>query len=245
MTPIYASDRLNASGWYAFQEPDGHLVIWDGGVNRDSPESEIGLWCPFSGMPVPRPASYLERLPTMPLYGWLEGDKFTVMDFPHIHDALNLTGRRTDNEVSCMTEADNTPLRFYRGILEAPNIFDADDCPAVFVRCCILPEDRQESRRVMREMGPATLIRHPYSRWSRQRNPLYASVGSPPHVPARVREITIVDDHVDMVTCWTTPNTEITLYPLYEGDQFPDNKVFVPTSPINLYIAEGIVVGYE
>ena len=246
MTPIYASNRIDLSGWYAFQEPAGMLALWDGGVNRETVDSKLGIWCPMNGVPIYRDPEFLDRLPNIPMYGWVDDEGFTAMDFPHVDDALNLTGRLTDNQVFYLTQNDGSPLPFFAATMRADMVFSSvENCNARFVGCRILPENKDESLRLAREMGPDTLVRHPLSRWSRQRNPFYASLGGPRPTQGRVREVKISEGYVVEVSCWTTPQTIATLYPLYEGDQYPDREAFVPTAPINLYMTQGIVVGYD
>lgn len=244
MTPIYASNRLDASGWYAFQQPEGTLAIWDGGANRDGEQSTVGLWNAMTGEPIVRSASYLDRLPKMPMYGWIYKNKFWVTDFPHVEQILNITGRRTDNPVYYMVGADGSPVRFFLATLEAPNVLEDPDV-AQFVNCRILPENKDAAREVFRAMGPGTLLRHPMSFWTRQRNPLYASVKQPHKTEARIREITVSGGYVDTVTCWLTPEHLVSFYPMYDGDQYPDKEVFVPTNLINIYSEEGTIIGYD
>lgn len=255
MTPIYSSKRLDASGWYMFPQPKGELCVWDGGANRETPESEKGLWCPQTGTAFPRPAAFLDQIPKMPMYGWLEENHFHVMDFPHVEQVLNMTGRTTDNAVYYMSDKNGGPLHFFMSAMKGDEILGECEV-ASFVRCVILPEDMAEARRVIDEWcndlgrtdGVETnemLIRHPHSSWARTRNPLYATTQQPPLVKAFVRTLKLSNGFIDEVECWTSPETVVTVFPLYEGDQHPGNNVFIPKSQINLYIHEGTILGYD
>lgn len=243
MTPIYASNRIDLSGWYAYQQPPGEVVLWDGGFNRVNDYSRVGIWSAITGQPIYRDPSWLAKLPQVPMYGHLDGDHFHVTDFPHVSTIQPFL--KLANPAWSLESEEGTPLPYFVSILNGP-IMVADCDVASFVRCCILPEDRETSLLAAREMGDNTLMRHPMSVWALKRNPTYASTQRPPRVVSRIREVEIDNDgYVGRIHAWTNPETLATFYPMYWGDQYPENNVFVPTERMNLYIAEGIVLGYD
>lgn len=242
MTPIYASNRIDLSGWYAYDQPEGDLVLWDGGLSRAKEYSRGGLWDYVKGHPVYRDPAWLDQLPNLPMFGHLDGDHFNVIDFPHVGLILPYLPSRPNGPQWSLESEDGGPLPFFVSVLNGPQMLETCDV-ASFVRCSILPEDKETSLRLARERGDQTMVRHPMSSWSLKRNPLFASVKSPPRQRCRIREVTIDDDgYVSQVSVWT--NLAV-FSPMYWGDHLPENKVFVPTEPLNVYIGEGIVLGYD
>jgi hypothetical protein len=151
----------------------------------------------------------------------------------------------TDQPVWSMEDQKGGPTQFFVSVLNGPVVCaDAEVCD--FVRCSILPENKMAALKEARERGDNALLRHPMSVWTLKRNPLYAAVHRPPRRVSRIREVQIdADGYVGQVTCWTTPETLATFYPMYWGDQFPENEAFKPTEKLNLYIERGIVLGYD
>lgn len=244
MTPIYASDRIDLSGWYLHDTPPGRLLLWDGGFNRTEDYSRVGLWDLTTGTKVFNDPDWLKQLPQIPMYGFLENDFFTVVDFPHVDVLRQLYS--TDHPM-CSLEADHSggPTQFFVSVLNGP-VVCAESEVCDFVRCSILPENAEAALAQARERGDTALVRHPLSFWTLKRNPLYASVHRPPCVSARIREVEIDNDgYVGEITCWTTPEATASFFPMYNGDQFPESEVFKPTERINLYIEQGTVLGYD
>ncbi len=93
MTPIYATERANLSGWYAFKEPRGQYSIWDGCGKFGM---QTGFWCPFTGNIVDCNDSMPDNMPSIPAAGYLNGDEFCVLGFPDAEDVLPTLGGDPD-----------------------------------------------------------------------------------------------------------------------------------------------------
>lgn len=241
MRPIYASNRINLSGWYAYKQPAGHPAIWDGGANRLG--ERTGLWCPITGAVIRRSNEWLNKLPNMPLDGTLEGDVLHVTSFPHVELLLGTIGRTTDNPVMYMANDNGGSIAFYQEAMEAMALLDGETCK--FVNCTILPDDQEASLFEFRLMGADAMCRHPYSSWCVARSPYYATNAAPKPVSGRVRTISIGSSgDIESIEAWVGVDHTINFVPLYFGDQIPD-AFFRQKQEIKLYILDNIVIGYE
>lgn len=243
MKPIYATSRVDISGWYAYTQPKGDYVIWDGGANRGG--NGTGLWEAETGSVVERSEEWLNKLPQMPLAGNLDGDVFMVTGFPDVEILLNRIGRTTDNAVFFMRREDNSPLQFHEYATKAAEFLDNETTR--FVRCRILPEDKQAALTDFRMMGVEAIAVDPAAFWVPSRS-IFCVTNDPPtqvYEHATIREIVIEEGEIDTVECWATPGTVMRFVPLYEGDDQPDNGVFKKRQDLTLYCRDNIVVGYE
>lgn len=243
MNPIFATNRVDISGWYAYREPPGQYVIWDGGANRDG--KNTGLWNPTTGEPIQRDAEWLNKLPQMPISGNLDGDVFNVTAFPDLEILLNRIGRTTDNAVFFMRREDGSPLQFHEYATKAAEFLDGETTR--FVRCRVLPDDKEAALEEFRLMGPEGMATDPEAFWVPSRSVYHVTNERPEQVytHATIREIIIEEGEIQTVECWATPGTVMRFTPLYHGDEIPEHNVFKKREDLTLYCHQNIVVGYE
>ena len=247
MTPIYATHRANLSGWYAFKEPPGQYVIWDGCGQFGM---QTGFWCPFTGNIVDCNDSMKGKMPNIPAAGYLHGDEFCVLGFPDAEDVLPTLGGDPD---LIMDFIDRPGIQInasmYDEIMDADRVLEGTN--AYYVDWTPLPYGKENAYHEFRMMGSDAVCRHPRSWWSSQRSVHYAANASPEQcAEGRVREVHVDEPLglIDYVTVWITPEPEVKVIPLYEGDDELDCKLWTPKERITLFAIDSKfehVIGYK
>lgn len=230
---------MDLSGWYAYRCPPGKMVLWDGGINRTGDLS--GLWSLISGESEPAPDEFLNQLPNMPLAGRMEAGVLHVESLPNLDLVIQAVGQRTNNPAYHLDS--QGPAPFLAEVYNGEDLLDGDTCR--FVPVTILPEDKSAARRVFDGFGPHGMVRHPMSTWVNGRTPLFASSLAPPKIRAKIVDWHYEGEMVTNVSARVGLRRTVDFRPLYDGDQWADNKVFEVGRIMDLYVLENeTVVGY-
>jgi len=244
VTPIYASDRAQLQSWYAYRQPAGRYIIWDGGVNQSN--TSTGLWCPFTGNIVDAPDKLIAGLPKdLVVAGYINGDRVTVVSFPHARDILPVTPYT--KSMRYFYPDPEARASFMDEILHGPELLEGTSCDMVDVEQ--LPEDNLAALAHLRERyGLDGVARHPWSVWTPKRSCHFASTFPPNAVrDCKIREIVCEDQMnlIDYVQVWATIEYTLNVIPLYPGDDEVDCDFWKIHKPITLYSIGDHIVGYE
>jgi len=247
VTPIYMTDRANLSGWYAFKEPRGKYVIWDGCGKFGM---QTGFWCPFTGNIVDCNDGMPAKMPSIPAVGYLHGDEFCVLGFPDAEEVLPLLGQDPDIIMDFIDRpGTQVQASMFDEIMDADRVLEGTN--AYYVDWTPLPDAQPWAFHEFRMMGSDALCRHPRSWWSSQRSVHYGANSEPPYSwKGRVRDV-IVDEPlglIDYVTVWANPEKEVKVTPLYEGDDELDCPLWTPKQEITLWSIDEKcehVIGYK
>jgi hypothetical protein len=247
MTPIYASNRADVSGWYAFDVPlGGRRAFWDGGVGKREQQA-TGFWCPYHGNIVDVPDRVARNMPPVGLDCVIVGDEVLVTGFPkvvHMHGVID--GEPEMEAVKYLYDDPSKVGNFIDELTIGEELIDGSVCRMVSVEK--LPDDKYAALDYFREKYPYGVARHPMSVWTPLRTVHYAANMPPETVyEGRVREIYHTDDieTIDYVNVWATIEKELKVVPLYKGDNETDCPFWKIKTPITLYCVEDVVIGYE
>jgi hypothetical protein len=247
MTPIYASDRANVEGWYAYQPPVfSRRVFWDGGVGKRD-QGATGFWCPYSGNIVDAPDKLIEAMPSVALDCAVEGNEVIVTGFPKVEYMSDVAGDElTEVDLDYLLADPIKTASFMDEIELGEELLEGTPCRLISVEK--LPDDRDDALAYFREHYPYGVCRHPYSSWTPLRSVYMMANVKPETVrEGRIREIFHSEgtEVIDYVTVWATIEKELKVLPLYHGDNEGDCQFWQPKQPITLYCVEDLVVGYE
>lgn len=246
MTPVYASNRAEIGGWYAFDlVDDGRRVFWDGGIGQRQ-QGATGFWCPYSGNIVDAPDKMIDAMPDVALDGCIHDGEFLVTGFPKINHFSTVI--QPDDDIVRYIYRDPTKLaNFADEILYGPELIE--DSPVCrMVRVEQLPDDHVAALDTFRDKYPHGIARHPQSVWSPHRSRyIMANLRPDGFSSGRVREIHHSEtmDYIDFVTVWATIEKELKVVPLYGDDHNPDCPFWKVKQRITLFTVEDLVIGYE
>lgn len=247
MTPIFASNRAQVQNWYAYQHPQGRVVIWDGGINRS--RVATGFWCPITGNIVDVDDSLPAKMPKVCLFGHLnsDNDRLTVTGFPHVNEIMPIvTDSAVFTPVQYFYDDPQARASFMDEVLYGPDFLKGTPCDTIDVHQ--LPEDPQLALEELRSLGPDAVARHPWSVWSVKRSCHFVTNAKPVRYDScRIREIVCSEDLqlVDFVEVWRTVEVLDRVIPMYPGDDSVDTDFWVNKKRITLYTFGDYVVGYE
>jgi len=187
MTPVYASDRSQVQNWYAYDEPNGRYVFWDGGTNRS--RVATGFWCPITGNIVDAPDKMLAAMPPVCLCGHIQDDRMIVTGFPHVTDIMPVVSdSAVFNPVQYFYPDPEARASFTDEVLIGPDLIEGSPCE--LVRVIQLPEEQADALETFRSLGPNAVARHPFSVWTTKRSVHLVANAQPLRIDhCRIREI--------------------------------------------------------
>lgn len=247
MTPIYASNRADVAGWYAYTPPIyARRAFWDGGVGKRD-QGATGFWCPYSGNIIDAPDKLIDNMPSVALDCALDGDEVVVTGFPKVEYMVGVAGREvTEVNLDYMYEGPEQRANFVDEITKGAELIEGYPCRVVGVEK--LPDDKHDALDYFRENYPYGVCRHPMSVWSPLRTVFMMANAQPEKVhEGRVREIFHHEDMdlIDYVTVWATIEKELKVVPMYVGDNLGECPFWKTKRTITLYCVEDLVIGYE
>lgn len=247
MTPIYASDRANVSGWYAYNLPvNARRAFWDGGAGKREQQA-TGFWCPYSGNIVDAPDKLIESMPGVALDCAIAGDDVIVTGFPKVEFMVGVSGNEVSEvDLDYLYDYPEQRANFVDELSRGESLLEGTPCQVVRVEK--LPDDKDDALAYFRQNFPYGLARHPFSVWSPLRTVFLMANIQPETVhEGRIREIFHTEDMdlIDYVTVWATIEKELKVIPMYQGDNEGDCPFWQSKQPITLYCVEDLVVGYE
>src|SRR6056297_3337986 len=141
MTPIYASNRANIAGWYAFNmPPDSRRAFWDGGAGKRD-QGATGFWCPYSGNIVDASDKLIESMPKTALDCALEGDEVIVTGFPKVQFMIGVAGHEvTQVDLNYMYDRPEQCANFIDEVTLGAELLDDTPCRVVGIEK--LPDDK-------------------------------------------------------------------------------------------------------
>lgn len=240
MNPIYATPRIDLSGWYAFECPNGVPVIWDGGM---TPTMDC-LYNAYTLEPVKCP--WLNELPNTPLVGWMTKDEFIAFDSPHPSILAYLLPLEVMPNIKfCAAHGDiELPAPFFYTLNMIEDLGGRVTTPGI----TILPENRELAFEKFQELHVEAdqYARSPIGPWVPRLCPLFAcSVKPPIRKYARLRDYELDEDgEVCLLEFWVGVSKTIEVEPLYRPDLQPE--LFERKSAYTLYLSPyEEVIGYE
>lgn len=247
MTPIYASNRADVSGWYAYNVPTyARRVFWDGGAGKRDQQA-TGFWCPYTGNIVDAPDKLIQSMPRVALDCAIDGDEVIVTGFPKVEYLISSVGAQVEPlDLDYMYDNPGQWGNFMDEITRGVDLLGDSPCTVVSVEK--LPDDKDDALAYFRKNYPYGLARHPYSVWSPLRTVFLMSNVRPVTVhEGRIREIFHCEDFdlIDYVSVWATIEKELKVIPMYHGDNEGDCPFWQSKKPITLFCVEDLVVGYE
>lgn len=247
MTPIYASNRADVAGWYAYNLPlYGRRALWDGGVGPRG-QGATGFWCPYTGVIIDAPDKLLERMPNVALECFIVDDEVLVTGFPELEKLVGVVLKSLPQQtVQEVHVGYGNSVSFLDEIVSGPDLLEGTPCRVVPVEK--LPDDRVDALGYFRENYRNGLARHPMSIWTPMRTVFYMANAAPLEVhQGRIREIFHHNtlEVIDYVMVWATVEKEMKVLPLYRGDNQTECPLWKMKSHITLYCVKDMVIGYE
>jgi len=247
MTPIYASDRANIAGWYAFNVPfNTRRAFWDGGEGKRG-QGATGFWCPYEGTIIDAPDHLIKSMPKVALDCAINNDEVIVTGFPKIEFMVTESGQDLmELDLDYIITDTGDQANFIDELSAGEDLLE--DTPCRLVRVEKLPDDPQHALAYFRENYLYGVCRHPMSVWSPLRSVMMMVNITPETVyHGRVREVIreSMFGSVEYVSVWASVEKELNVLPLYEGDEDGDCPIWKPKNEITLYCVEDLVVGYE
>jgi hypothetical protein len=244
MTPIYATTRAQLAGWYAYHQPGGRYVIWDGGIN--TMQTSTGLWCPFTGNIVDAPDALLKNLPELCVAGYMHGEEIIVTSLPHPDEILPVSPFTRKLKYFDFVDP-HVRVPFLEEVIYGPELLAGTSCRMVDVEQ--LPDDDTAAlAHLIGRYGVDGVARHPWSTWTPKRSSHMATTLPPIKIEnCRIREIHCTDQMnlIDFVQVWATIEQTMNVTPLYPGDDEVESDFWTIHKPITLYSIGDQIVGYE